>query len=122
MACNWTLQTVLAVRSDRRGPGVGLVYGVLAVACLLWALRMQAVHVMSDRRVLRIVTGRRQVELPWSDVRGVRRHAGRWGTHVVVDTGDGRTVSLPEGLDVARVRSWQHQALLLRDYPEQAPD
>lgn len=104
------------LQSGRRG--LEFAFAVLALACLAWAMRLRRVRVTSDLQELRI-GGRNDVVLPWAQVRQVRGDAGRWSTGAVVEMQDGREVVLPEGLDVARVRQWQHEAFMAREYPEQ---
>ena len=98
--------------------GLGFTFAVLALAYLAWATWLRRVRVTSDLQELRI-SGRNDVVLPWVQVRQVRGAAGRGSTRAVVETQDGREVVLPEGLDVARVRQWQHEAFMAREYPEQ---
>ncbi len=113
----WAAQAaVYAIQPGRRL--LALAYAVVAVACLAWALRIRRVQVSTDLQNLRVCE-RESVVLPWTQVREVRGDAGRWSTRTVVETRDGQVVLLPEGLDVARVRQWQHEALMAREYPEQ---
>ncbi len=117
MAAVWAAQAVVnGLQFGRRG--LALTFAVLALACLVWALRLRRVRVTSDLQELR-VSDRENVVLPWSQVREVRDDAGRRSTRAVVEMQNGRVVPLPEGLDVARVRQWQHEAFMAREYPDQ---
>ncbi len=53
-------------------------------------------------------------------MREVRGDAGPWSTQTVVERHDGRTVLLPQGLQVATERQWQHAAFSAREHPEPA--
>ena len=116
-AAVWTGQAVVyGLQPGRRL--LALVYAVIALAFLAWASRVRRVRVSTDLQDLR-VRDRHTVVLPWTEVRKVRGDAGRWSTRAVVEMHDGREVVLPEGLDVARVRQWQHEVFMAREYPEQ---
>lgn len=97
----------------------GAVHAVFGVGCLLWARRIPRVEVLSDLHALQ-VTGPEPAVLPWEQVREVRAERTRVGTRAVVEAQDGRSVALPEALDVATVRQRQHEAFMAREYPEQA--
>ncbi len=94
-------------------------HGLVARFWLAWAWHVGSTQVCSDLQELRI-SGRDLVRLPWAQVRDVRGDAGRWSTRTMVEMQDGREVLLPRGLDVARVRQWQHEAFMAREYPELA--
>lgn len=94
------------------------VHAVFGVGCLVQARRSPRVAVVSDLQGLR-VTGPEPTVLRWDEVREVRAERTRLGTRAVVEAQDGRSVALPEALDVARVRQWQHEAFMAREYPEQ---
>ena len=96
---------------------LALIYAVVALACLAWASRVRRVRVSTDLQDLR-VRDRDTMVVPWTQVREVRGDAGRWSTRAVMETHDGREVVLPEGLNVARVRQWQHEAFMAREYPQ----
>ena len=110
------LQALLHVDAGR--PVLAVLWGALSVAYVGLGVRWQRVVVTDDGQHLRIA-GPGGAVLPWAEVREVRGDAGRWSTRTVVETRDGRAVLLPRGLDVARVRQWQHESAAGR--PPQAP-
>ncbi len=78
MAAVWAAQAVVnGLQFGRRG--LALTFAVLALACLVWALRLRRVRVTSDLQELR-VSDRENVVPPWSQVREVRGDAGRRST------------------------------------------
>lgn len=93
-------------------------HGVVAAGCVVWAWQAWRTRVVSDLEQLRL-DGPEPALLRWDRVREVRGDAGRWSTRTVVETDDGQTVLLPQGLEVATVRQWQHEAFMAREYPEQ---
>ncbi len=88
------------------------------VGCLARARRIPGGEVVSDLPALRVVRPEPAV-LPREQVREVRAESTRWGTRPVVEARDASLVALPERLDVATVRQWQHEAFMAREYPEQ---
>ena len=95
---------------------LALMHAGVALLCLIWAVQVGRIRVVSDRRELR-VEGPDAAALPWEHVREVRGDAGPWSTRTVVEMHDGRTVLLPQGLEVAMVRQWQHEACPARGLP-----
>ncbi len=73
----------------------------VALACLIWALQVRKINVVSDRRGLR-VEGPDAAALPWDEVREVRDEVRE----------------VREVREVATVRQWQHEAFMAREYPE----
>ena len=111
------LQAALQWSADRQL--LGLLHAGVALACLVWALQVRRIRVVSDAHELR-VDGPDAAALPWEQVQEVRGDAGRWSTRTVVEMHDGRTVLLPQGLEVAKVRQWQHEAYMAREHPARA--